>query len=90
MNIAICLNKVQPRDGTSHFATQLCETLMAAGHEVTLLTRGKKPITSPIPDDTDASFAAYAAAVRHVAADRSDPEAVKAALAGKGFQGTLA
>ena len=37
MNIAICLNKVQPRDGTSHFATQLGEMLMAAGHEVTLV-----------------------------------------------------
>ena len=37
MNIAICLNKVQPRDGTSHFATQLGEMLMAAGHAVTLV-----------------------------------------------------
>ncbi len=37
MNIAILLNKVQPRDGTSHFATQLAEMLMAAGHEVTLV-----------------------------------------------------
>ena len=37
MKIAICLNKVQPRDGTSHFATQLGEMLMAAGHEVTLV-----------------------------------------------------
>ena len=37
MNIAICLNKVQPRDGTSHFAIQLGEMLMAAGHEVTLV-----------------------------------------------------
>jgi glycosyltransferase involved in cell wall biosynthesis len=37
MNIAICLNKVQPRDGTSHFATQLGEMLMAAGHQVTLV-----------------------------------------------------
>jgi glycosyltransferase involved in cell wall biosynthesis len=37
MKIAICLNKVQPRDGTSHFATQLGEILMAAGHEVTLV-----------------------------------------------------
>ena len=38
MKIAICLNKVQPRDGTSQFATQLGEMLMAAGHEVTLVT----------------------------------------------------
>ena len=37
MNIAICLNKVQPRDGTSHFATQLGAMLMAAGHAVTLV-----------------------------------------------------
>ena len=37
MNIAICLNKVQPRDGTSQFAIQLGEMLMAAGHQVTLV-----------------------------------------------------
>ncbi|MCX5966465.1 MAG: glycosyltransferase family 4 protein [Cyanobacteria bacterium] len=37
MKIAICLNKVQPRDGTSHFATQLGQMLMAAGHEITLV-----------------------------------------------------
>ena len=37
MKIAICLNKVQPRDGTSHFAIQLAEMLMAAGHDVTLV-----------------------------------------------------
>jgi hypothetical protein len=33
INIAICLSKVQPRDGTSHFATQL----VRAGHAITLV-----------------------------------------------------
>ena len=60
---------------------------MEAGHEVTLLTRGKKAVTYQIPDDTDASFAAYAAAVKHIACDRSDGDAMRAALSGKGFQG---
>ncbi|CAN5824540.1 hypothetical protein BH10CHL1_BH10CHL1_40770 [soil metagenome] len=37
MRIAVCLNKIQPRDGTSHFATQLGDLLMDAGHRVTLV-----------------------------------------------------
>lgn len=37
MNIAIYLNKVQPRDGTSHFAVGLGDMLMRSGHELTLV-----------------------------------------------------
>jgi hypothetical protein len=72
--------------GTRFIGVYLARQLVEAGHEVTLLTRGKKPVTYQIPDDTDESFAAYAAAVKHLACDRSDPEAMKAALTGKGFQ----
>lgn len=37
MKIAVCLNKIQPRDGTSHFAMQVGDMLAAAGHAVTMM-----------------------------------------------------
>ena len=60
---------------------------MEAGHEVTLLTRGKKPVTFQIPDDSDESFEKYKTAVKHIAADRTDADALKQQLSGAGFQG---
>ena len=60
---------------------------MEAGHDVTLLTRGKKPVTFQIPDDTDQGFEQYKSAVKHIAADRTDADALKQQLSGAGFQG---
>jgi glycosyltransferase involved in cell wall biosynthesis len=37
MKIAVCLNKIQPRDGTSHFAMQIGDMLAGAGHDVTMI-----------------------------------------------------
>lgn len=74
--------------GTRFIGVYLARQLVAAGHHVTLLTRGKSPVTQQIPDDTDESFKAYEAAVNHIACDRKDPEALKQ-LAGKGFQGEM-
>lgn len=38
--------------GTRFIGVYLARMLIEAGHEVTLLTRGKKPVTYRIPDDT--------------------------------------
>lgn len=54
---------------------------------MTLLTRGKKEVAYQIPDDTDESFAAYKAAIKHIAADRKDKDALSDKLAGKKFDG---
>ncbi|KAL4551793.1 hypothetical protein Ndes2526B_g06056 [Nannochloris sp. 'desiccata'] len=78
--------KVLMLGGTRFIGTYLARELVNAGYELTLLTRGKKAITSQIPDDTDDSYAKFAAAVKHIACDRSDPEAMKAALTGTGFE----
>lgn len=78
--------KILMLGGTRFIGVYLARMLIEAGHEVTLLTRGKKPISFQIPDDTDESFAKYSAAIKHVAADRSDPEAIKAAIKDKGFE----
>lgn len=72
--------------GTRFIGVYLARQLIEAGHQVTLLTRGKSPVTQQIPDDTDASFADYQAAVKHIACDRKDAEALKQ-LSGMGFQG---
>lgn len=37
MKIAVCLDTIQPRDGTSHFAMQLGDMLANAGHNVTMV-----------------------------------------------------
>ena len=38
--------------GTRFIGLYLARMLVEAGHDVTLLTRGKKPVTYRIPDDT--------------------------------------
>lgn len=86
MSAAVAPKKILMLGGTRFIGVYLARQLIEAGHEVTLLTRGKKPVTFQIPDDTDQSFAKYAAAVKHIAADRSDHESLKAAISGKGFQ----
>jgi len=78
--------KILMLGGTRFIGVYLARMLVEQGHEVTLLTRGKSPITAQVPDDTDESYAKYAAAVKHIACDRKDTEAMKAALAGQGFQ----
>ena len=75
--------------GTRFIGVYLARQLIEAGHEVTLLTRGKKPVTSQIPDDTDQSYEAYKQAVKHIACDRTDAAALKEKLGGQGFEGEL-
>ena len=56
---------------------------------MTLLTRGKKPVTFQIPDDTDDAYARYKDAVKHIAVDRQDTPALAEALSDKAFDGVL-
>ena len=66
--------------GTRFIGVYLARDLIKAGHEVTLLTRGKAPITQQIADDTDASYAEYKSKVKHIAADRKENDALIAKL----------
>jgi len=66
--------------GTRFIGVYLARDLIKEGHEVTLLTRGKAPITQQIADDTDASYAEYKSKVKHIAADRKETEALKEKL----------
>lgn len=42
----------------------------AAGHDVTLFTRGKKPVTEKILDDTEEGYKNFAASIKHMKGDR--------------------
>ena len=76
-----------PAGGTRFIGVYLARQLLEQGHDVTLLTRGKSPVTFQIPDDTDASFKQYADSVKHIASDRKDEAAVKEKLGKGGFEG---
>lgn len=86
MAAAVAPKKVLMLGGTRFIGLYLARMLVEAGHDVTLLTRGKKPTDARIPDDTDASYEKFASKIKHIACDRTDAEAMKAALAGKGFE----
>lgn len=50
--------------GTRFIGTYLARQLIEAGHEVTLLTRGKRPVDARIPDDTDEGYERFKTKVR--------------------------
>jgi len=77
--------KILMAGGTRFIGLYLARQLVSEGHEVTLMTRGKSPVTSMIPEDTDASYAAYEKAINHIAVDRKDAAAVEAQLKGTNF-----
>ena len=64
----------QPRStlagGTRFIGVYLARQLVEAGHEVTLYTRGKKPVTYKIADDTEDGYYKFARSVKHIAGDR--------------------
>lgn len=49
---------------------------------MTLLTRGKTPVATQIPDDTAESFAHFKSSIRHIKGDRADAATL---LAGQKF-----
>ena len=64
-----------PLGGTRFIGVYLARQLIEQGHEVTLLTRGKKPVTYRIPDDTGAGQISHlaAACTRHAALTLAAP-----------------
>eukprot|EP00244_Chara_vulgaris_P006108 TRINITY_DN233_c0_g1_i2.p1 TRINITY_DN233_c0_g1~~TRINITY_DN233_c0_g1_i2.p1 ORF type:complete len:457 (+),score=85.80 TRINITY_DN233_c0_g1_i2:103-1473(+) len=78
--------KILMLGGTRFIGVFLARLLTQAGHEVTLLTRGKSPIAKQLPGEADEEFAEYSSKIKHLKADRSDVPTVKALLEGSGFQ----
>jgi nucleoside-diphosphate-sugar epimerase len=59
--------------GTRFFGKRILANLIAIGHDVTILTRGKQPPTNAIKD------------LDHIKCNRNDPAAFKNALEGRNF-----
>jgi hypothetical protein len=56
--------------GTRFIGLYLARQLVEQGHDVTLFTRGKKPVDAMIPDDTRESHAQFRSRISHIAGDR--------------------
>ncbi|CAI5462984.1 unnamed protein product [Closterium sp. Yama58-4] len=82
---AVTARKVLMMGGTRFIGVYLARMLVKAGHEVTLFTRGKSPVTQQLPGESDADYSEYSARVRHLAGDRRDLDALRAALQGADF-----
>jgi len=72
--------------GTRFIGLYLARQLVREGHDVTLFTRGKSPITTQLAGETDADYTAFKSSVKHIKGDRMDFDAVKEILRGSGFQ----
>eukprot|EP00252_Welwitschia_mirabilis_P011403 TRINITY_DN2563_c0_g1_i1.p1 TRINITY_DN2563_c0_g1~~TRINITY_DN2563_c0_g1_i1.p1 ORF type:complete len:404 (+),score=73.55 TRINITY_DN2563_c0_g1_i1:277-1488(+) len=77
--------KILIMGGTRFIGVYLTRMLIKAGHEVTLFTRGKAPITKKLHDESDQEYQEFASKVLHLKGDRKDFEFVKNALTGSGF-----
>ena len=71
--------------GTRFIGVFLSRLLVKEGHQVTLFTRGKAPITQQLPGESDAEYAEFSSKVLHLKGDRQDFDFVKTSLAAKGF-----
>ncbi|CAL4899668.1 unnamed protein product [Urochloa decumbens] len=71
--------------GTRFIGVFLSRLLIKEGHQVTLFTRGKAPITQQLPGESDAEYAEFSSKVQHLKGDRMDFEFVKTSLAAKGY-----
>uniref|UniRef100_A0ACD5WB55 Uncharacterized protein n=1 Tax=Avena sativa TaxID=4498 RepID=A0ACD5WB55_AVESA len=71
--------------GTRFIGLFLSRQLIKEGHQVTLFTRGKAPITKQLPGESDAEYAEFSSKVLHLKGDRQDFDFVKTNLSAKGF-----
>ncbi|KAF9669830.1 hypothetical protein SADUNF_Sadunf13G0005300 [Salix dunnii] len=71
--------------GTRFIGVFLSRLLVKEGHQVTLFTRGKAPITQQLPGESDQDYAEFSSKILHLKGDRKDSEFVKTSLAAKGF-----
>lgn len=71
--------------GTRFIGLFLARELVKAGHQVTLFTRGKAPITQQLPGESDEEYAEYSSKVKHLQGDRQDFDGLKEKLKGTNF-----
>ncbi|XP_039129178.1 chloroplast stem-loop binding protein of 41 kDa b, chloroplastic-like [Dioscorea cayenensis subsp. rotundata] len=77
--------KILIMGGTRFIGVFLSRLLVKEGHQVTLFTRGKAPITQQLPGESDKEYTDFSSKVLHLKGDRQDFEFVKTSLSAGGF-----
>ncbi|KAK1374073.1 chloroplast stem-loop binding protein of 41 kDa b, chloroplastic [Heracleum sosnowskyi] len=77
--------KILIMGGTRFIGIFLSRLLVKEGHQVTLFTRGKAPITQNLPGESEADYDAFKSKISHLKGDRKDFDFVKTSLAAEGF-----
>lgn len=77
--------KILIMGGTRFIGIFLSRLLVKEGHQVTLFTRGKAPITQQLPGESEKDYADFSSKVLHLKGDRKDFEFVKSSLSAEGF-----
>ncbi|KAI4368227.1 hypothetical protein MLD38_016808 [Melastoma candidum] len=78
--------KILIMGGTRFIGVFLSRLLVKEGHQVTLFTRGKAPITQQLPGESDQDYADFSSKIQHLKGDRKDFDFVKTSLAAEGFE----
>ncbi|XP_028791481.1 chloroplast stem-loop binding protein of 41 kDa b, chloroplastic [Neltuma alba] len=77
--------KILIMGGTRFIGVFLSRLLVKEGHQVTLFTRGKAPITQQLPGESDSDYADFSSKILHLKGDRQDFQFVKSSLSAEGF-----
>lgn len=77
--------KILVMGGTRFIGVFMSRLLVQEGHQVTLFTRGKAPITQQLPGELDQEYSDFSSKVLHLKGDRQDFEFVKKSLSAEGF-----
>ncbi|KAF5739966.1 chloroplast stem-loop binding protein of 41 kDa b chloroplastic [Tripterygium wilfordii] len=77
--------KILIMGGTRFIGVFLSRLLAKEGHQVTLFTRGKAPISQQLPGESDTEFAEFSSKILHLKGDRKDFDFVKSSLSAEGF-----
>ncbi|KAM1749403.1 hypothetical protein FF1_010240 [Malus domestica] len=77
--------KILIMGGTRFIGVFLSRLLVKEGHQVTLFTRGKAPITQQLPGESDADYTDFASKILHLKGDRKDYDFVKSSLSAEGY-----
>ncbi|KAK9130311.1 hypothetical protein Sjap_010798 [Stephania japonica] len=77
--------KILIMGGTRFIGIFLSRLLVKEGHQVTLFTRGKAPISQQLPGESNSDYADFSSKILHLKGDRKDFDFVKTSLAAEGF-----
>ncbi|KAG9457734.1 hypothetical protein H6P81_002242 [Aristolochia fimbriata] len=77
--------KILIMGGTRFIGVFLSRLLVKEGHQVTLFTRGKAPVTQQLPGESDQDYAAFSSKILHLKGDRKDFDFVKSSLSAEGY-----